>query len=116
MTTARTALGRQSPRYDDDEDNDISGVEDAEGKVVCQLVIALPDGRVETVDYTAGLWLKYPMRVHLCIQNYLSKDTRQLLSQTSIFFKGGIYKLCADWTEGLVLSLGQEVQDDRGQA
>ena len=40
-------------RGEDDDDNDISGVEDAEGKVVGQFVIALPDGRVQTVDYTA---------------------------------------------------------------
>ena len=67
-------------RGEDDDDNDISGVEDAEGKVVGQFVIALPDGRVQTVDYTADHYNGFVAQVSYPIQNYLSKDTRQLPS------------------------------------
>ena len=56
MTTARTASGRQSLRYIVKEcfqNFVLYLLQDADGNVVGSFVIALPDGRVQTVAYTA---------------------------------------------------------------
>ena len=56
MTTARTASGRLSLRYIVKEyfkQNLLCLLQDADGNVVGSFVIALPDGRVQTVAYTA---------------------------------------------------------------
>jgi hypothetical protein len=57
MITARTASGRLSLRYIVEESilkkSLLCILQDADGKVVGSFVIALPDGRVQTVAYTA---------------------------------------------------------------